>query len=137
MSLKGICTRTATIALAAAALAAPAASARPADIPPVHDETTATAQDQQDLRSADAIDAATRAAQHQQDLRSADAIDAATRTALDPQANARADTTPEASAEHGIAWRTIAIGIAVSLLALGIAGITSRTRRTSRARISA
>jgi len=118
MSLKSICTRTATIALAAAALAAPAASARPADIPPVHDETTATAQDQQDLRSADAIDAATR-------------------TGLDPQANARADTTPEASAEHGIAWRTIAIGIAVSLLALGIAGITSRTRRTSRARISA
>ena len=98
---------------------------------------TAAAQDQQDLRPADAIDAATHAAQHQQDLRSpTPSTPPRTRHSISrtcaqptpstpprgrrrPQANARADTTPEASAEHGIAWRTIAIGIAVSLLALG------------------
>jgi hypothetical protein len=138
MTFRSICTRTATIALAATALAAPAASARPADMPPALAETTAAAQDQQDLRSADAIDAATRPALDSQDLRSADAIDAATRPALDSQANTRAHTTPKASAERSMAWATIAIGIAGSLLALGIiAGIASRTRRTARARITA
>ena len=111
-----ICTRTATIALAAAALAAPAASAQPIDMAPVHVETGVRASDSQDLRSADAIDAATGAAP-------------------ESQANAQADT-PKASAERGIAWTTIAL--AGSLLALGvIAAIASRTRRTARARISA
>jgi hypothetical protein len=102
---------------------------------PVHVETGVRASDSQDLRSADAIDAATRTTPDSQDLRSADAIDAATRTAPESQANAQADT-PKASAERGIAWTTIAI--AGSLLALGvIAAIASRTRRTARARISA
>jgi len=136
MTPRSICTRTATIALTAAALlAAPAASAQPIDMAPVHVETGVRASDSQDLRSADAIDAATRTTSASQDLRSADAIDAATRTAPESQANAQADT-PKASAERGIAWTTIAI--AGSLLALGvIAAIASRTRRTARARISA
>ena len=135
MTLRSICTRTSTIALAAVALAAPAASAQPIDMAPVHVETGVRASDSQDLRSADAIDAATRTTPDSQDLRSADAIDAATRTAPESQANAQADT-PKASAERGIAWTTIAI--AGSLLALGvIAAIASRTRRTARARISA
>jgi hypothetical protein len=138
MTIRSICTRTATIALAVVALAAPAASARPSDLSPVHTDTSVPAPEAQDLRSADAIDAATRAAPEAQDLRSADAIDAATQAALDSQANTAAATTPQASAERGIAWTTIAIGIVSSLLALGIiAGITSRMRRTARARISA
>jgi hypothetical protein len=157
MTIRSICTRTAIIALAVVALAAPAASARPSDLSPVHTDTSVPAPEAQDLRSADAIDAATRAAPGAQDLRSADAIDAATRAApeaqdlrsadaidaatqaaLDSQANTAADTTPQASAERGIAWTTIAIGIVSSLLALGIiAGISSRMRRTARARISA
>ena len=107
--------RTATIALATAALAAPAALGRPADTPP-----------------------SAAAAQQEQDLRSIDAIDAATRPAAASQASTRADTTPKASADRDIAWATIAIGIAGSLLAIGtIAAIASRTRRTGRPRITA
>jgi hypothetical protein len=129
--------RTATIAIAIAALAAPTALARP-DAPPAVAKTTAAAKHKQDMRSADAIDAATRPALASQDLRSADAIDAATRPALGSEPSTRAATTPKASADRGIAWATIALGIAGSLLAVGaIAGIASRTRRTARARISA
>ena len=62
--------RTATIAIAIAALAAPTALARP-DAPPAVTE----AEHKQDARSPDAIDAAT---QDEQDARSPDAIDAAT-----------------------------------------------------------
>jgi hypothetical protein len=123
--------RTATIALATAALAAPTALARPADTPP----SAAAALQEQDLRSADATDAATRPAPESQDLRTADAIDAATRPGVGSQASVRAHTTPRATADRGITWATIAIG---SLLAIGtIAGIAGRTRRTARARITA
>ena len=111
--------RTATIALAAAALAAPAASARPADAP-VFAKTTAAA------------------TQHKQDMRWPDAIDAATRPAPGEQVNPRPDTPPTPTADRGTAWATIGIGIAGSLLAIGvIAGIAGRTRRTARARIAA
>jgi hypothetical protein len=48
------------------------------------------------------------------------------------------DITPKPVADDVTAWTTIAIGIAGTLLAIGaIAGITSRTRRTGRARITA
>ena len=59
---------------------------------------------------------------------------------------ARPDITPQSTpgstsqpaADDGIAWTTIAIGIAGTLLAIGaIAGITTRTRRTGRTRITA
>jgi hypothetical protein len=137
VTLRSILTRTATIALAAAALAAPTASARPADMPPALAKTAAE-QDQQDLRSADAIDAATRPALASQDLRSADAVDAATRPPLGSEASTRAGTTPKATPDRGIAWATIAIGIAGSLLAFGgIAAIASRTRRAAQARLTA
>ena len=115
MTFRSIITRTATIALAAAALAAPTAIARPADTPP-----------------------AAAAALQEQDLRSADAVDAATRPALGSEASTPADTAPTASVDRGIGWATIAIGIAGSLLAVGaIALIAGRTRRTARARITA
>jgi hypothetical protein len=131
VTLRSIFTRTATITLAAVALAAPTAIARPADTPPA----AAAALQEQDLRSADAVDAATRPALESQDLRSADAVDAATRPALESQASTPADTTPTASVDRGIGWATIAIGIAGSLLAIG--AIAGRTRRTARARITA
>jgi hypothetical protein len=134
VTLRSMLTRTATIALAAAALAAPTASAQPADMPPALAKTAG----EQDRRSADAIDAATRPSLASQDLRSADAVDAATRPALGSEASTRAGTTPRVTADHGTAWATIAIGIAGSLLAVGaIAGIASRTRRTAQARITA
>ena len=119
--------RTATIAIAIAALAAPTALARP-DAPPA----VAKATHKQDGRSPDAIDAALSG---KQNLRSPDAIDAATRPALGSQANPPLDATPQATADPGPAWTTIGIGVGASLLAIAaIAGITSRTRR---ARITA
>jgi hypothetical protein len=128
MSHISSCARITAIALAIAALATTSASARPADLSAMY----ITSVPAQDLRSADAIDASTPVAQ---DLRSADAIDAATRKAPASQASALADTATKASAEHSAAWAAIALGIAGSLLVLGvIAGIT---RRTARARISA
>jgi hypothetical protein len=133
VTLRSILTRIATITLAAAALAAPTALARPADTPPA----SAAAMQEQDLRSADATDAATRPALESQDLRSADAVDAATQPAPGSQATTRAATTPTAAVDRGISWATIAIGIAGSLLAIGaVALIAGRTRRTARARIT-
>ncbi len=74
-------------------------------------------------------------ARDEQDARSPDAIDAATRPAPGSQANPPVDATPQATADPGIAWTTIGIGVAASVLAIGaIAGIASRTRR---ARIAA
>jgi hypothetical protein len=115
--------RTATIALAAAALAAPAASARPADMPP-------------------AVAKAATAAQHKQAERSAAVADYPTRPAQGEQANPRPDATTTAAtgalAERDIAWTTIGIGVAGSLLALGaIAGIVRHTRRSGRPRVTA
>jgi hypothetical protein len=115
VTLRSILTRTATITLAAAALAAPTALARPADTPPAY-----------------------AAAMQEQDLRSADATDAATRPALGSQSDTPAATTPTTAVDRGINWATIAIGIAGSLLAIGtIALIAGRTRRTARARTTA
>jgi hypothetical protein len=110
-------TRTLAAALAIAALAAPTALARPdASAPHLAGGRPATSH-------------------------------FATRPVLDrPSAptNVQADTPPSASpvtvtvADHGIDWTTIALGIAGSLLAVGtIAAITSHTRRSGRARITA
>jgi hypothetical protein len=73
-----------------------------------------------------------------QPQRSPDSIDGATRPALGSQVDPRLDATPQATADSGIAWKTIGIGVAASLLAIGaITGIARRTRRTGRARITA
>ena len=83
--------RTVTTAIAIAALAAPTALARPADMPPAVAKAAAAAQHKQDPRSPDAIDAATR---DEQDARSPDAIDAGdatgTRLAGQPAAGCHA-----------------------------------------------
>lgn len=122
MTLRSIFTRTATIALAVAALAAPTASGRPADMPP-------------------AVAKAAAAEQHKQARRSAETNGFPTRPVIDrpsSPASSRPDAMPQAPADPGTNWATIAIGIAGSLLAVGaIAGIASRTRRAGRARITA
>jgi len=119
--------RTITTAIAIAALAAPTALASPADTSP-------------------AVAKAAAAAQHKQYVRSPDAIDAATRPPLagpptwpvNPQPITSAPTAKVADGGNGVAWATIGLGIAGSLLAIGaIAGIAIRTRRTGRARIAA
>jgi hypothetical protein len=151
--------RTVTTAIAIAALAAPTAFARPADTPPAVEKATAVAQHKQDARSPDTIDAA---AQHKQDARSPDTIDAATRPMVDRPSNSRADSAtrpplagpptwpvspqPITSAPaakvtdggNGVDWMMLGLGVAGCLLAIGaVAGITSRTRRSGRARIAA
>jgi hypothetical protein len=56
----------------------------------------------------------------------------------DPEPISTARAGNASHGENGVAWTTIGLGIAGSLLAIGaIAGITSRTRRTGRARIAA
>jgi hypothetical protein len=103
--------RTATIALATAALAAPTALARPDALPP------------------------TASAQHSQSARPLAGNRFAARPILDrsPAQPSRASSPPVtvsvAPADRGIDWATIAIGIAGSLLAVGaVAGDTNRTR---------
>ncbi len=118
MTLTSIITRTATIALAAAALAAPAASARPADVPPAAAKTATAQQPKQAQRSADVGDYPTRPAQGE-------------------QANPRPDAPPQATADSGIAWSMIGLGMAGLLAAAAIVGAVSLTRRSGRARITA
>src|SRR3954469_10065946 len=112
--------RTATTAIAIAALAAPTALARP-DAPPAAAKTAAAA--------------------NQQDVRSVNTDGYPTRPVIDrPSAppTDRPDITPTPVADDGTAWTTIAIGIAGTLVAISaIAGIPSRPRRTGRARITA
>jgi hypothetical protein len=148
--LRSIITRTATLALAAAALAAPTASARPADTPPAAAKA-ASVEHKQARRSASA------GTQSKQDpiadihaplarvaAANARAQDPARRRLpgpptwpVNPQPITPSHTVnnPASSAVHPT---TIGLGIAASLLAIaGIAGIAQRSRRVQRARITA
>jgi hypothetical protein len=119
--------RTITTAIAIAALAAPTALARPADTPPA--KATAATQ-QQDARSG--------ATDGYPERPVIDRPSAPPSARPDTAPNPARDVTPQPVADDAIAWTTIAIGIAGGLLAIGaIAGITSRTRRTGRTRITA
>ena len=122
MTLRSIVTRTATIALAAAALTAPTASARPADTPP-----------------ANATEAAAAAAEHHQTRHSTDANGFANRPVIDRSpANTHLATTTQPAADPETNWTTIGFGIAGSLLAIGaLAGIAYHARRTGRAHTTA
>ena len=105
--------RTAALALAIAALAAPAAFARP-DVTP--------------------------AATHAQGARHADTNGFAERPIIDrnPVAPSSAPVTVSVVSDRGIDWATIGIGIAGSLLAVGaIAGIAAYSRRAGRHRVAA
>jgi hypothetical protein len=118
--------RTITTAIAIAALAAPTALARPADMPPAN----AVEQHKQARVTANA-----------DEFPSRPVIDrpSAPPTALpDIPPQSTSGSTAQPAAGDGTAWTTIAIGIAGGLLAIGaIAGITTRTRRTGRTRITA
>jgi hypothetical protein len=118
--------RTLAAALAIAAIAVPAtAQAQPADS---HGSAAAQA----------------RVAQHKQDLRSPDTRDAAkgvTRSVLpvapqwpvDPQPVTSAPAAqPSTKADDGVDWATIAIGIAGSLIAVGLLALVLNRRHTPR-----
>jgi hypothetical protein len=113
--------RTVTTAIAIAALAAPTALARPADVPPV-------------------VAKAAAAEQHKQ-ARLAQVQTYPTRPAQGEQANPRPEPTTTATltvpAARDSDSTSIALGIAAALLALAaIAGITHHTR-SGRARVTA
>jgi hypothetical protein len=103
--------RIATVSLALVALAAPAAVARPADMPAAP-------------------------AQH-----SADTSGFPVRPVLDrspSSASSQPAAVPVAPADHGVKWTTIAIGIAGGVLGVGaVADIAARTRRAGGARATA
>jgi hypothetical protein len=114
--------RTITTAIVIAALAAPTALARPADMPP-------------------AVAKAAAVEQHKQ-ARLAQINPYPTRPAQGEQANPRPELTtsaaPSAPAERNIAWTTVALSIAAGLLALGaIGGIVRHSRRSGRTRVTA
>jgi hypothetical protein len=114
--------RTITTAIAIAALAAPTALARPADTPPVGYKATAAVQ-KQDARSG-AIDGYSQRPMNDRPLGPPTGRPHVT-------AKPTPEVTPKPVADHGVAWTTIGLGIAGSLLAVGaIAAMTMRTRRT-------
>jgi hypothetical protein len=123
--------RTATVALAAAALAAPTAMALPADMPP---SASAATQQEQDVRLPDAVEAAS---SHKQAGHPYATSGYPTRPAQGEQANPRPETPPQAPADPTVAWTMIGLGIAGLLAAAAIAVLVSRTRRSGRARIAA
>jgi hypothetical protein len=108
--------RSTSAALAAAALAAPAAGAQPTDLrmPDTRDAASPVVTGQ-DLRSPDAIDAASPVVS-KQDLRSPDAIDAA------------ASPAPVQQDGDGAPWLPIAVVLAGSATA-GVAYRRTRARR--------
>ena len=125
-------TRTLVAALAAFALAVPAAQA---DGPSDMHASVAMANAQahrQDMRSPDARDAALNA------VRPAQPVNAPGATAVDSQSTLPAAPSAPAPADDGIDWTTIALGIAGSLIAVcGIALLANRrTRQTHRVRAS-
>jgi hypothetical protein len=111
--------RTIAIAIAIAALAAPTALARPADMPP-------------------AVTKAASAEQHKQ-ARRAQLNPYPTRPAQGEQANPRPETPPQAAAVADGGWDTVGLWSAVGLLALAaaVAVMTSRARRIRHGRLTA
>jgi hypothetical protein len=147
VTLSSIITRTATIALAAGALAAPTASARPAETPPAAAKAASADQHTQARRSAAAGTQSRQdpIADVQAPLARVAAVQPATRRRLpgpptwpvnpQPITPARAVNNPASS---DVNPTTIGLGIAASLLAIaGVAGLARRSRRVQRARVTA
>ena len=140
--------RTLVAALAVTALAAPAAQARPADMHASIAEATAKAQQQQDRRTPDAIDAA-RFRGH-----SAAAVNAPGATAADSATRPAPRTQPgppswpanpqpitpahavKAVDDGGVDWAPIALGIVGGLLAVGAVAVLTTRRRRTRVRLA-
>ena len=141
--------RTLVAALAVTALAVPAAQARPADMHASVAEAAAKAQQQQDLRSPDGIDAAQLRGHGAAavNARGATAVDSATRPAprtqagpptwpVNPQPITPAHTVKVVD-EGGDDWTPIVLGILGGVLAVGaVAVLTTRRRRTHRLRLA-
>ena len=137
-----------TAALATLAIATPAAVAQPADMHAATAQAAAKAQQRQDLRSPDAIEAA----QHPRKVQAVDAPGAtvvdsqSSRTpvapgqptwAVNPQPIPPAPAPAAAHSDDGVDWATIGLGLAGTLIVLaGIAVLTARTRSTPRTRVS-
>jgi hypothetical protein len=149
-------TPTLTTALAIAALIVPAtaAQAQPADM---HASTAIAAaqareqaQPKQDLRSADARDAAMHprgfghavnapgaTAKDSASVKPAPGIQQAPTWPVDPKPVTSAPAAQPSSADDGVDWTTIGIGIAGSLMAVGLlALVANRRTRTPRLRAS-
>jgi len=133
-------TRTLAAALAIAAIAVPAAQAQPADMHASLAQATAKTQNKQDLRSADARDAA----QNPVNAPGTSAVESATQPGpptwpAHPQPLTPAPVAEVTDGDTGINWTTIGLGIAGSLLAVsGLAALTSRrSRRLQRFRATA
>ena len=139
--------KTLTAALAALAVATPAAVAKPVDMHASTAQAAAQARQGQDLRSPDAIDAA----QHPRkspvvvNTPGASAVDSQAKTApvapgqptwaVDPQPIPPAPAPAAATSDDGVDWTTIGLGIAGTLLVLGgIVAVTNRLRPTPRTR---
>jgi len=139
--------RTLAAALAASAIAAPAASAMPA--PPDMHASTAQAQQRQDLRGEHAQDAALHP-------RKAVVVNAPGATVVESQSKSTPvapgqptwavnpkplpPVTAQAAAtksDDGVDWTTIGLGIGISLLVIGgIAALSSRSKGLPRTRVS-
>ena len=123
-------------ALAATAIAAPAAAAaqQPADMHASTAIAAAEAQQRQDLRGEHAKDAAQHPRKTQWRLLHA--------SPGHPSESGNATPLPPVSAQatasdDGIDWTTIGIGVAGTLLAVGgIAALSNRSRRPSHSRVS-
>ena len=116
-------TRTLTTAIAIAALAAPAAQARPADVPAV----------QQDMRAS----VATAAAQQAKQRPLGHAGDADWNAVPQPSADTQPISPAPVSApadDGGVGWTTLGLGILGALLAAG--GIAGYARRSPRLRVN-
>ncbi len=140
--------RTLAAALAATAIAAPAASAQPPDMHASTAQAAAQAQQRQDLRGEHARDAALRP-------RVSEAVNAPGASVVDSQSKSTPvapgqptwavnpkplpPVTAQAStkSDDGVDWTTIALGLGISLLAIGgIAALTSRSKGLPRTRVS-
>jgi hypothetical protein len=127
--------RTFAAALAATAIASPAASAQPADLHASTALAAAQIQEQHDLRSPDAIDAAIHSS------RSSSTVPA---SPGHPSESANTAPLPPATDEalstshDGVDWATLGLGIAGLVLFMGgVVALATRTRPASRTRASA
>jgi hypothetical protein len=129
--------RTLAAALAATAIAAPAATAQPADTP----VQTAQAQQRQDLRGEHARDAAihpedaplihSRLAPFSGPASPGHPSEAGNSTPLPPL-----DAAPQSAADDGIAWPTLGLGIAGLVLFMGGVVALATRRPTPGPRVS-
>jgi hypothetical protein len=136
----------AALAIAAVAVPAATAQAQPADMHASVAQAAAKANERQDLRSADARDAAIhpRGPGHPVNALGATAVDSASQKPLpgaptwpvNPQPIKSAPAAEPVDTGDGVDWTTIALGIAGSLIAVGGLALVANRRRTPRLRTS-